>query len=140
MAWVNSFGLSFLLCSVGYSTLIHFYEQEKGELMLRELVLPKPRKGKFVSYLAVTVGVFSALPMLIAPFDTRHIGVSGLVFLSIFFLYPTLGYGAHLYAGLHRPEGKLVFSPTRASQNYSWKIPIAGAAAINLVAWVAMGR
>lgn len=140
MAWVSSFGLSFFMCFIGYSTLIHFYGEEKGELTLRELLLPKPRKGKFVSFVAIVVGLFFALLMLIAPFDIHHIGVSGLVFLSIFFLYPALGYGAHICAGLHRSKGKLVFSPTMASQNFSWKIPIAVAAAINLVAWIAVGR
>lgn len=140
MAWVSSFGLSFFFCLIGYSTLIHFYGEEKAELTVRDLVMPRPCRGKLVSYLAITVGIFCALPMLIAPFDIRHMGVGELVFLSIFVLYPALGYGAHLYAGLHRPDGKLVFSPARASQNYSWKIPVSVAAAINLVAWVAVGH
>lgn len=140
MAWVSSFGLSFFFCLIGYSTLVHFYGEEKAELTLRELLLPRPGRGKFVSYLAIAAGAFCALPMLVAPLDVRHIGVGGLVFLSIFVLYPALGYGAYLYSGLHRPEGKLVFSPARAGQNYSWKVPIVIAAAINLVAWVAVGR
>jgi len=137
MGWVAGCCLSFLFLFIGYSTLLHFFVEEKRRLFVFDVFFPRPRRGRVISCFCFFIS-FSLLVLLIfSPLDEGGFAKSAIVMVLIFVFYPVVFLAAYLLAGFRRESNRYVFSLPLQWDFNCWKVPIICSSVITLVLWFA---
>ena len=130
------FGLSCLFFFLGHSTLLFFMSKEVSIMPIKELIFPRPKKGRFVSELCIGLSILSFLLMVLLPFDLKDSSLtSTLKILFAFAGFPTLSYGAYLFKRIHKHPTGLFFHASETTNN-EWKIPIIVSAVVSFLFWI----
>lgn len=117
------FGMAWFFLFLWHSTLLYFYEQENKQFPLADLLLPKPRKGRTVSYLFLVLSLVFIFFLFRASWDLNLNKINDWKVLGITFVFPTIMYVSYLRRRIKCHEGKYVyvFTPIVFSE---FRIPI----------------
>jgi hypothetical protein len=125
MASAGFFTFGILFWAMGHSLALDFLVKESpgGKSTLIQCFFPKPKQGKFVSYVAMFLGVVCVWQMIVNLSRFRGLDTTTLKLL-VPGLFVTVCYIHYLLKRLRRIDSKWFFIHTLYS-NDEWKLPIA---------------
>ena len=118
MAALVFIAVAFLFITLGHFSLLYFADQESNDpRTIKEIILPLPRVGKFVSITSMLFGMF--LLGVVFLFSTMGEGLlfkgalslSFLFGLTLFVIYPTTFYVLHISKKIRKVEQTYFYFP-----------------------------
>jgi hypothetical protein len=98
---------------LGHSTLLYFRMREEQEIPISQVLIPTPKKGKFVSYLCIIFSFcFLFLYIRLAYTESGSFSFNWKIFF-VMIVIPLVFYSKYIINGMKKRGGKLVFSEPR---------------------------
>ena len=135
MAAALFIGFACLFFIMGHGTLLYFRMKEADVIPAKDLVLPWPKNGKFVSYLCISLSALCLGTLSLIPFDfnLRLSQVRELFVVTT--LAPLAWYGLYIWRRLHNESGTIVFRSVDTVY-WEWAIPLGAVAVASLLSHV----
>lgn len=128
-------GIACFFFIVGHSTLLHFKSEDLSSMSIAEVILPWPKKGKFVSVLCLGLSGASLILLLLGNSDAdRPVSISAWKVLIIFAVLPSFIYGSFLFRRVRKTPQGILYFPSPVSEK-EWALPLMISAAVSALSY-----
>lgn len=111
--------VSLFFLFIGYSSLLHFYIQEKEIIPAKDLFFPKPKKGKTMPVIALILSLLFlvvAIAIAITPTTPSRPPANQSTAVIALIITPILIYSFYTYSGIVKVEDRLYFREPKKHQ------------------------